>query len=112
MEIQATDENSLDCFNHLDGSCHHCWNHHDIDQLMKGLNMITMNCKIKGPNCLNEYQLGHNGTQTGCDNCTDVQRDKQGRKWYPEQNVKTFRPVGAPDDGSQDYAVTREQAFS
>jgi len=69
-------------------------------------------CKIKGPNCLGTFKMGYDGTINGCDNCTGVRRDKNGYAWHPGEMSQTYRPVGAPDDGSQDFTVTRKQAFA
>jgi len=68
-------------------------------------------CKIKGPKCLGTFQMGYNGTVDGCDNCTGVQRDKNGYAWDLGETTQTYRPVGAPDNGSQDFTVTRDEAF-
>lgn len=68
-------------------------------------------CKIKGPHCLGTFRMGYDGTVDGCDPCTGIQRDKNGYAWDAGETEQTYRPNGAPDDGSQDFTVTRRQAF-
>lgn len=68
-------------------------------------------CEIKGPHCLGTFCMGYNGTVDGCDPCTGTTRDKNGYAWAANETEQTYRPIGAPDDGSQDFTVTRKQAF-
>jgi deoxycytidylate deaminase len=62
------------------------------------------------PHCKKEFDLGYNGTVDGCDDCLNVKRDSHEHAWFPEETEHVYRPVHSEDD-SQDFVVTRKEAF-
>jgi hypothetical protein len=64
--------------------------------------------KVTCPKCKKTYNLGYNGVDKGCDTCEGIERDKQGHAWYPGEKSHTYKP----NNGGQEYKVTRKQAFA
>ena len=64
--------------------------------------------KVTCPKCKKQYNLGYNGVGEGCDKCLGIERDKEGRAWYPGEKSHEYQP----NNGSPAYTVTRKQAFA
>jgi hypothetical protein len=70
--------------------------------------------KAKCSECGNEFEIGVNGTfgVNGnipiCDNCSGVERDKNGYIWFPGEKQSTFMDV----ETEKEFTITREEAFS
>jgi NAD-dependent SIR2 family protein deacetylase len=70
--------------------------------------------KTKCSKCENKFVMGMNGTfgKDGniptCDNCSGVERDKNGYIWFPDEKESTFMNV----ETDEEFTITREEAFS
>ena len=77
---------------------------------MKKNNAICMKCG-------NGFVMGYAGVVMEdnetelCDTCAGVERDLEGRPWFPGELVHVYIPIATADDLSTAFEVKREDAF-